>query len=159
MAGAEKAPDPSRETVNGVRVSAVVVSVDGQKVPVHYARLADRLVFGVDQKLVATVAKDAGKPPVLPVATKDFTASGFGFARLGSFLVEPPVKPVPPVAPPLPEAPQIKGQLELEVKQLTEALERIGREQVMPGVPVADTKALFGAVKALAPVTVTLDLL
>ncbi len=150
FAGAEKPPDPSRETVGGVRVSAVVVTVDGQKVPVHYARLADRLVIGVDQKLVAVVTKDAGKSPVA-VAAKEYAASGFGFVRLASQL-PPPVKkqavdptPRPPVEPPAPP----------DVSRIEDLLPI---QQFQPPVPpVADLSQSFrDAVQGLEPVTLTL---
>ncbi len=151
LAGAEKAPDVSRETVGGVRVSAVVVTVDGQKVPVHYARLADRLVIGVDQKRVAAVTKDGGKPPVVPAATKEFAASGFGFVRLAG-LLPPPVKKqaIDPTPRPLVEPPAPPG-----VSRIEDLLPIQPSQPPVP--PVAEVSEPFrDAVKGLAPLTLTL---
>jgi hypothetical protein len=105
VAGAATPPQPSSETINGVKVFSLAGNALSGNAPIHYARSGSVVAVGLDRKLVAAATSaDAGKSVVggnKTVSPPPADASAFGVVSLGEVLLgflERP-RPVGPVVP------------------------------------------------------------
>jgi hypothetical protein len=81
----EKIPQPSGETIQGVRVSSISAPGLPQNAPTHFAKYGTRVAIGLDRKWVARAAVGGGTSVADPTAGAGEGAL-FGSGRLGSLV-------------------------------------------------------------------------
>jgi hypothetical protein len=110
MAGGD-APQPSSETIDGLKVISLPAGNLPWKAAVHFTQKGEVFAVGLDRKLVAMAANGA-EPPALSLPVENASAVGTigvgGFVRLLT-TVKPPVGPVVPRGPATPAKPGQPG--------------------------------------------------
>jgi hypothetical protein len=105
VSGATTTPQPSSETINGVKVFSLTGTALTNNAPVHYARNGSVVAVGLDRKLVAAATSaDAAKSVIggtKSVSPPPADASAFGVVSLGEVLLGLLERPRPegPVVP------------------------------------------------------------
>ena len=105
MAGAAQTPQPSSETIDGVKVFSLAGAGLAWNAPIHYARRGTALAVGLDRKLVAAVVTADAAASVTGgdkmVSPPPPGAAAFGVVSVGDVLLglldrPPPKGPVVP---------------------------------------------------------------
>lgn len=95
--------EPISETIEGVKVRSLASQVFPWNAPLHYARQKNRIVFGLDRRIVVGVLKSSIEPPErsansLPEFLR--TPSVVGYWQWGRYLISLSARPQPQEQPP-----------------------------------------------------------
>lgn len=86
LSGASSLPQPSTETVDGVKVYSLPATGLPTKAPVHYASEGTVFVVGLDRKVVAASVKGRASPPSIPPGVDVKSAAAVGLFSPGGLV-------------------------------------------------------------------------